>query len=102
MSKKKTDKEPVAINKTKPEFKPGDKPYCEFDGVLLNANVPWHELIADLKDKGCTIDDIAERIACPLEVLEQAQEKQYNNLAFRAGASLVTMHYEYCRECYAD
>lgn len=101
MAKKKTCNETDVKVKSAPEFKPGDKPYCEYDGAVLNANVPWNELVEELLQKGFTLKEVAEYAECPLETLIELQASQFDKLSFRSGARIVTMHCQHRPECYA-
>ena len=78
------------------EFKPGDTPYLEYDGQILNKDVPWKELVRDLLDNGHSITQIAVDIECPIRVVNQILVGNYDNLPFRNGARLVTRH---CLDC---
>lgn len=93
MSKKKSTSNSDTPKQCEPEFKPGDKPFLEYDGTVLNANVPWDELVSELEASGCTAKDIAQYAECELSVIHEISKKIYDNLCFRSGARIVTMHY---------
>lgn len=76
-------------NKT---FKPGKTPYCEFEGTMLNADVAWDELVSDLIARGISEQAIADYAECDLSVIKELQEENYENLWFRAGAKISTLH----------
>jgi hypothetical protein len=96
MSKKKLINKPSIIKSRKPEFSPGDKPYLEYDGVVLNANVPWNALVDELIEQGCIEKSIAQYAECSLNVIKELKIKKYDNLCFRAGARIITLHYAQC------
>jgi hypothetical protein len=101
MAKKKSViKDEIVIKSTKPEFKPGNKPYLEYDGVVLNANVPWNELVAELKNSGKTKSAIAKYAECELDVINQIEAKNFDNLCFRSGARIITLHSQQFPACY--
>lgn len=94
MTKKKpTDKDGVKPTESKPEFKPGDTPYYKYDGILLNANVPWSELVKDIEVCGYSLQNIADNAECELSVIQEVLEKNYDHLNFRTGTRIVTMYY---------
>ena len=76
-------------------FKPGKTPHCEFDGAVLNANVPWNELVAELIARGKTEQQIADYAECDLSVIQAIQNNNYENLWFRTGARIITLHTNY-------
>jgi DNA-binding NarL/FixJ family response regulator len=103
MAKKKPlceEESPVKSNK--PEFKPGNKPYLEYDGCVLNANVPWDELLSDLIASGFTYKMIAKEIGTKIKTLKAVKTKDFENLSFRAGARMITMHSEARPQHYLD
>jgi hypothetical protein len=103
MAKKKSGIKDETVKKsTKPEFKPGKKPYLEYDGVVLNTNVPWDELLGDLIASGFSHEVIATEIGTELEILKNIEAKDFENLSFRAGARMITMHSEAHPENYCD
>jgi hypothetical protein len=103
MSKKKPlCKQSVAVKRKKSEFKPGNKPYLEYDGCVLNANVPWNELLSDLVASGFSHEAIATEIGTELQILSAIEAKDFENLSFRAGARMITMHSEARPENYLD
>jgi hypothetical protein len=83
-----------------PEFKPGNKPYCKYDGSVLNANVPWCEVVQELKQRGFTQTQIAQYAECGLQVIKEVLSKKYGKLCFRAGARIITMHSNYYPHAY--
>lgn len=93
MAKKKPLFNPNDLEKIEPEFKPGDKPHLEYDGQILNHNVPWGELVTDIQACGYTQGDIAQYAECKLSVVEEIANNNYDNLCFRSGARIVTMHH---------
>ena len=90
------------VSKKKLESKSRKNTHFEFDDALLNASLPWYELVEELLHRNCTLYNIAARLGCSVEVIQEIQQCCYENLNFRAGALLVTMHYEYCRELYPE
>lgn len=79
---------------TYPEFKPGDKPYTQFGNVMLNANVPWDELVNELIKSGQSMKQIADYAECPLDVIRNIRKGVFDGLHFRAGARICTLHYK--------
>jgi hypothetical protein len=86
----------------KPEFKPGNKPYLEYDGCILNANVPWIAIVRELMECGVTENEIADYAECPLETIADILENNYETLSFRAGARMLTLHSNHFPICYAN
>lgn len=76
-----------------PEFKPGDKPYTQFGNVMLNANVAWDALVNELIDSGTSMKEIADYAECPLDVIRNIRQGNFDGLHFRAGARICTLHY---------
>ena len=83
-----------------PEFKPGDKPYLEYDGVILNANVPWNEIVTDIKEKHYSLSTIAAIAEATLGTLKAVLKQNYDSLPFRSGARLLTLHNRLYPQCY--
>lgn len=106
MAKKRKLKKVVDESKTstneKPDFKPGDKPYYEYDGVILNANVAWDEVVLELQEAGKSVESIAAYAECDASIITNILEKKYDGLTFRAGARLLTMHCGAYPEDYSD
>lgn len=106
MTKKKDKKpKPGANNKVdekdeSPEFKPGKKPYTQFGALVLNANVPWDELVTELNECGVDCESIATEIKVETQVVENLLKRKTKGLTFRAGASLITIHCRYFPEDY--
>lgn len=93
MAKKKpVNKKDGEIKAAEPEFKPGDTPHLEYDGSVLNANVPWNEVILELQQQGCAASDIADYAECAESVIKELVNKNYSNLNFRTGARIITYH----------
>jgi hypothetical protein len=101
MAKKKIHRKKFSLKSEPPEFKPADKPYLEYDGVILNANVPWHEVIADIVLQQYSLVDIAVFIEADIKTLEEVLKQNFDVLSFRAGARLITLHYRLCSACYS-
>lgn len=102
MAKKKPLTDSENVTKSAPEFKPGNKPHLEYDGVLLNANVPWNELVDELVERGFTLLQVSDYAECSLDTVKELQESVFDNLSFRAGARIATMHYQHRPEFYAQ
>ena len=102
MSKKKDCDEMNSSVKNVPEFKPGSQPHYEYDGDILNANVPWNELVDELTQAGYSLKQIATQAECPLATIKEVKNSIFEHLPFRSGARIVTMHYTAQPECYAD
>ncbi len=92
MSKKKDDKKDDGKKSKSLEFKPGNKPYYEYDGVVLNANVPWNELIVELVEARVSVVKIATYAQCSIATIIQLTKYNFENLSFRSGARIVTLH----------
>jgi hypothetical protein len=100
MAKKKPLIDPENVKKSVPEFKPGDKPYCQFGKEVLNQNVPWDEILSEISMKGYPHHAIALEIGTELETLQYIEENFFDKLSFRAGARMISMHYRVSPECY--
>ncbi len=92
MAKKKPKSNIRVIKRNVPEFKPGNEPHFEYDGLVLNGNVPWSEVLQTLLDKGITIKNIAIYAGCSQKVIHNALQKNYVGLCFRSGARILTFH----------
>lgn len=78
---------------TKPEFKPGNKPYLVFGNEILNNNIPWSEVLCDLIMKAeLTLTDIAARLETTVDVLEMLLKTGESKLGFKQSARLLTIH----------
>ena len=93
MAKKKPKGNIKIIKCNVPEFKPGNEPHLEYDGIVLNGNVPWSEILQALLDKGITIKNIATYANCSQKVIHNALQKDYVGLCFRSGARILTFHW---------
>lgn len=102
MTKKKSPMPKSIVIKSEAEFKPGSKPYLEFDGAMLNANVPWDELVLELNEHGCDNHEIAAYIECDTAIIMQIQAKNFKNLSFRAGARMITLHSKHYPDFYCQ
>ena len=102
MAKKKPLKDSGNVKKLEPEFKPGGRPYLEYDGSLLNGNVPWNELVCELFERGFSALQVADYAECSLETIAELQQSVFGNLSFRSGARIVTMHYQHRPEFYSE
>jgi hypothetical protein len=98
MAKKKSN--PEKNMKVKSDFKPGNKPYYEYNGTVLNANVPWDEVVLDLQEQGCPANKIAQYAECSLNVVKDILKKKYDGLCFRSCARLITLHSNHCPQVY--
>jgi hypothetical protein len=104
MTKKKCvrkDKE-TKIKSKQPEFKPGNKPYCQFGKEILNKNVPWDKVLSEIVVKGYSPQAVALQIGTKLSILKQIEKKHFDKLSFRAGARMLSIHYRVSPECYSD
>jgi hypothetical protein len=101
MAKKKPDDDAKKVPKKAQEFKPGNTPYYEYDGTVLNANVPWNEVVTDLVTRGQSVKSIAEYAQCSVEVISAVLQKNFNVLCFRAGARIITLHCNFYPEAYS-
>lgn len=101
MGKKKPDNQNDFIPEQEgTEFKPGDEPHCKFGNQVLNANVPWDEVVAELRAKKCSIAEIAEYAECDISVIFSVLKQDYSCLNFRTGARLITLHHRFYAEQY--
>jgi hypothetical protein len=102
MPKKKSNLKQVV--KIESDFKPGDKPYYEYDGMILNANVPWNELVQELVQEllinGYSELNVAKYSGRTLRVIKDVLNKSYDGLCFRAGARIITLHSRIFPACY--
>jgi hypothetical protein len=93
------------MSKKKPfikQFKPGNKPYLEFDGTILNANVPWNEVVNDILKAGVSSAEISIETHLLPHVIGEILEGNYDGLCFKAGAMLITLHCRYRQELYLN
>lgn len=93
MAKKKISKK-LDINQANKisEFKPGDTPHYEYDGVVLNANVDWQQVILELQQAGQAPQEIADYAECNVNLINNILNKNYDGLNFRTGARLIALH----------
>jgi lambda repressor-like predicted transcriptional regulator len=85
-----------------PEFKPGEKSFCRFGKEFLNKDVPWHRVVADIKEHNYSLSAIAVFAGTRLEVIQQVLQKNFNELSFRVGAKLISLHFQLCPEHYPE
>lgn len=102
MTKKKDDDLTKPTNKSEPEFKPGNTPYCQFGDVVLNQDVPWNEVVIDIVNKNISMKKISHVTTLSLDTLCEILKQNYQHLDFKAGACLITLHYKYCSSLYKE
>ena len=82
----------LAGERNPPAFKPGSTPHMQYGNEMINANVPWNEVISDLCSHGLSMVEIATRLDVDFSVIQAVAAKNYSRLNFKAGARLLTMH----------
>jgi DNA-binding NarL/FixJ family response regulator len=93
---KKTNQAIDKKQKKHPEFKPGDKSYTQYGNEFLNKDVHWSEVVMELLQIGETKKHIAEYAECSESTISNILKQQYEQLTFRAGARIITLHYNQC------
>ena len=86
---------PPAGEHNLPDFKPGNTPHLQYGNEVLNANVPWNEVISDLCSHGLSMAEIAIQLDVELSSIQAVAAKNYSHLNFKAGARLLTLHMQY-------
>ena len=82
----------LAGERNPPVFKPGNTPHMKYGNEMINANVPWNEVISDLCSYGVTMAEIAAHLEVELSVVQAAVKQNYTGLSFKMGARLLAMH----------
>lgn len=87
------------IFNTGPEFKPGDKPYLEFGNEILNNNIPWSEVLADVMNKGgLSVSLIAGKLQTSINALKTIVDGNECPLTFKQGARLLNLQMTTCNK----
>lgn len=82
----------LAGERNPPAFKPGNTPHMQYGNEIINANVPWNEVINELCSSGLSMTEIAAHLDVELSVVQAATTRNYSRLSFKAGARLLTIH----------
>lgn len=75
-----------------PIFKPGDKPYTEFGKEILNGNVAWDEVVQAILDTGYDKGELALDVGLQKAAVNRILAGEYDDIYFRAGARILTIH----------
>ena len=75
-----------------PEFKPGNTPHTKFGDEVLNANVPWDQVVSEILTRDYTIAGLAEEIKSTTSVLINVLKSDFSTLNFRIGARILGVH----------
>lgn len=102
MAKKKPPLDTENVKKPAPEFKPGNKPHCQFGNEVLNQNVPWDVVLNDIEEKGYSLVTIASIAETTLDTLQNVLKQQFDDLSFRSGARIIGLHYRVCPSAYIE
>ena len=74
-----------------PEFKPGNTPHTQFGNEILNANVPWDQVVQEILTHK-TQEQLANEVGTPLANIAKILKHNYRKLNFRTGARILTVH----------
>jgi hypothetical protein len=75
-----------------PEFKPGNTPHTKLGDEMLNANVPWHEIVSQILTRNYTIGRLAEEVKTNIASLNKILKEDFSELNFRTGARILGVH----------
>ena len=75
-----------------PEFKPGNTPHTQYGDEVLNANVPWDQIVSEILTRDYTIAALAEEIKSTASVLIKVLKRDFSTLNFRTGARILGVH----------
>ena len=75
-----------------PEFKPGNTPETKFGDEMLNANVPWHEIVRQILTRNYTIGRLSEEVKTSIAALNKILREDFSELNFRTGARILGVH----------
>ena len=75
-----------------PEFKPGTTPHTQYGDEMLNANVPWHEIVGQILTRNYTIGRLAEEVKTSIAALNKILKEDFSELNFRTGARILGVH----------
>ena len=73
------------------EFKPGDTPWLEYGGEVLNGNVNWVETIKAVLSQGYTESSLAQQLELTLSHIEAILKGDISVLNFKRGARLLAI-----------
>jgi lambda repressor-like predicted transcriptional regulator len=80
-----------ALEIPKPVFKPGNTPHTQFGTEILNANVPWPKIVAEIQTR-YTQEKLAEEVGVAPITLHEILKQNYEALSFRIGARILGIH----------
>lgn len=86
----------IAEEKNPPSFKPGNTPHLQYGKEVLNANVPWSDVLNEICLSGMALTEIASRLEVSVSMLRAVATQHYENLNFKTGARLLTLHMQHC------
>jgi hypothetical protein len=84
-----------------PEFKPGNTPHTQYGNEVLNANVPWDQVVSEILTRDYTIAALAEEIKSTTSVLIKILKQDFSMLNFRTGARILGIHCQLFPEKFA-
>ena len=79
-------------SETQPEFKPGSAPHAQYGDEVLNANVPWDQVVSEILTRDYTIAALAEEIKGTTSVIIKILKRDFSALNFRTGARILGVH----------
>ena len=74
-----------------PAFKPGKTPHTQYGDEMLNANVPWQEILQELQAHYTQERLVDEAGVSPANLLK-ILKGNYSDLNFRTGARILGVH----------
>ena len=74
------------------EFKPGNTPHTQYGDKILNANVPWSEIVNQILTRNYTIGRLAEEVKTSIAALNKILREDFSELNFRTGARILGVH----------
>jgi hypothetical protein len=87
-------------NDSKPEFKPGNKPYCKFGNEMLNYNMPWKDILDEvLASSGMSLSSLSVKLENTVSNLGNVVNGNDCPLTFKQGARLLTLQERYKYSC---
>ena len=82
-----------------PEFKPGNTPHTQYGNQILNANVPWPEIINEIQAR-YTQEQLMKETGVTADNLLNILNQDYSKLNFRTGARILGVHSRFFPELY--
>ena len=91
----------IAQATPQPEFKSGNTPHTRLGDETLNGNINWCNIVNDIIPAHYTQVQLITESGLSANQLQNITNKNYNELSFRAGARLLTVHSRFYPEQYA-